>query len=162
MEHVLAKLDMKTVKLSGFQVISPADQITKAHEVFFLLTFFAGNSQSESCGGQNAFSHQVCNIIKICYTLFKVTMLSLQCNIDIKKSVQSWLGLFLPREQGDERDEGRRETGHSQTGKHALQVVSCWPESIKIINIFATRGRLHDALIFFHSNWTSPRIVFWL
>jgi len=36
MEHVLAKLDMKTVKLSGFQVISPADQMTKAHEVFFL------------------------------------------------------------------------------------------------------------------------------
>ena len=31
MEHVLAKLDMKTVKLSGFQVISPADQMTKAH-----------------------------------------------------------------------------------------------------------------------------------
>ena len=81
MEHVLAKLDMKTVKLSGFQVISPADQSTKGLEVFFLQTFFAGNSQSESCGGENAFSHQVCNIIEICYTLFKIT---------IKLSMQHW------------------------------------------------------------------------
>ena len=79
MEHVLAKLDMKTVKLSGFQVISPADQSTKGLEVFFLQTFFAGNSQSKSCGGQNAFSHQVCNIIENCYTLFKITIkLSMQ------------------------------------------------------------------------------------